>query len=299
LNIDPSNVSTFWYTNEYYSTTSQDNWKTRIASFSFANVFNLYGTATPPTICSGQSSQLNVTATGGSGTYTYSWSSIPAGFTSSLPNPVVTPLVPTQYIAAVSDGSSTKTDTVPVSVILQPTAYAGHDTTYPNTVPLFIAAGTASNYSSVKWLTDGDGHFNIDTVPASLYYPGQVDKNNGGVHLTLKAYPIGTCADTASSTVHITLSFPAGIGQISSGIFGFSLSPNPSKGIFSIVIDGIQTTEATITISDIAGSVIYSKNGITGNNPVKEIDLSGYPKGVYFVKVSADKQSTTKKLVLQ
>jgi hypothetical protein len=299
LNIDPSNVSTFWYTNEYYSNTSQDNWKTRIASFSFANVFNLNGTATPPTICSGQSSQLNVIATGGSGTYTYSWTSIPAGFTSALPNPVVTPTVTTQYIAAVSDGSSTKTDTVPVSVILPPTAYAGHDTTYKNIIPLFMATGTATNYSSVKWLTDGDGHFNIDTVPASLYYPGTVDRNNGGVNLTLKAYPIGPCADTASSTVHITLSFPAGIGQISSGIFGFTLSPNPSNGNISIVIDGIQNSEAKIVITNIAGIEIYSAKGITGNNPVKEINLSGYTKGVYFVKVSTDKQSATKKLVLQ
>jgi hypothetical protein len=162
-----------------------------------------------------------------------------------------------------------------------------------------MATGTATNYSSVKWLTDGDGHFNIDTVPASLYYPGTVDRNNGGVNLTLKAYPIGPCADTASSTVHITLSFPAGIGQISSGIFGFTLSPNPSNGNISIVIDGIQNSEAKIVITNIAGIEIYSAKGITGNNPVKEINLSGYTKGVYFVKVSTDKQSATKKLVLQ
>jgi hypothetical protein len=299
LNIDPSNVSTFWYTNEYYANTSQANWKTRIASFSFANVLNLNITATPPSVCSGQSSQLNVLATGGSGSYNYSWTSIPAGFTSSLPNPLVTPTISTQYIAAVNDGSATKTDTIAVSVILPPTAYAGHDTTYPNTAPLFPASGTASNYSSVEWFTDGDGHFNIDTVPASLYYPGPVDKNNGGVHLTLKAYPIGTCSDTASSTVHITLSFPAGIGQISSGIFGFTLSPNPSTGNFALVIDGIQNTQATITISDITGSEIYSEKGITINNPVKEINLAGYPKGIYFVRVSTERQSATKKLVLQ
>ena len=106
----------------------------------------------------------------------------------------------------------TKRDTVTVTVNQEPTAFAGNNATYPNTVPLFPAAGTASNYSSVKWFTDGDGHFNIDTVPASLYYPGTADKNNGGVDLALKAYPLGTCADTASSTVHITLSFPQGIG---------------------------------------------------------------------------------------
>jgi hypothetical protein len=36
-------------------------------------------TATPPLINIGQSSQLNVVATDGTGIYTYSWTSIPTG----------------------------------------------------------------------------------------------------------------------------------------------------------------------------------------------------------------------------
>ena len=35
LMIDPSDDCTFWYTNEYYSTTSQYNWQTEIGSFKF------------------------------------------------------------------------------------------------------------------------------------------------------------------------------------------------------------------------------------------------------------------------
>ena len=35
MTVDPSVSNTFWYTNEYYSTTSDRNWKTRIAAFSF------------------------------------------------------------------------------------------------------------------------------------------------------------------------------------------------------------------------------------------------------------------------
>ena len=161
---------------------------------------------------------------------------IPSGFTSNLPNPVATPVINTQYIVAVNDGNLTKRDTVTVTVNQEPTAFAGTNATYPNTVPLFPAAGTATNYSSVKWFTDGDGYFNNDTIPASLYYPGTADKNNGGVDLTLKAYPLGPCADTASSTVHITLPSLQGIGTHSSGVFGFTITPNPSNGNFSLII---------------------------------------------------------------
>ena len=37
LTVDPVNGCTFWYTNEYYSTTSSFNWRTRVGSFKFPN----------------------------------------------------------------------------------------------------------------------------------------------------------------------------------------------------------------------------------------------------------------------
>jgi hypothetical protein len=300
LDVDPSNPSTFWYTNEYYSTTSQASWKTRIASFSFADIFNVHATAIPSVVCLGTSSQLNAIATGGSGTYTYSWTSIPPGYTSTQQNPSVTPTITSQYIAAVNDGTITKTDTTMVTVTSPPTADAGPDATYANTIPFVLAAGTATFYSSVKWLTYGDGYFSNDSIPASLYYPGQVDRHNGGVDLTLQAYPLAPCADTASDIVHITLTFPAGIGDNSSGVFGITISPNPTNGLFTLVIHGIRNTETRITITDINGKEIYSENGNTSTNELtKVLNLAGYPKGTYFIKVLTDQNSTTNKLVLQ
>src|SRR5204863_5673629 len=35
LTVDPVDDCTFWYTNEYYSTTTSFNWRTRIGSFKF------------------------------------------------------------------------------------------------------------------------------------------------------------------------------------------------------------------------------------------------------------------------
>ena len=61
-------------------------------------------TATPSTLCAGGSTQLSAGASGGSGSYTYSWSSNPAGFTSALANPTVTPAVNTTYTVVVNDG---------------------------------------------------------------------------------------------------------------------------------------------------------------------------------------------------
>lgn len=299
MTVDPSAQSTFWYTQMYYAS-SGSNWSTRIASFSFADILNVVVKASPNTICAGQSSQLNAVGYGGSGTYTYSWTSIPAGFTSQLQNPVVSPSVTTQYIATVNDGTNSKSDTALVTVITQPTAYAGPPATYPNTTPLFPVTGTATSYSTVKWLTAGDGHFNMDTVLNSLYYPGTGDDGNGGVDLTLKAYPLAICSDTASSTVHITLSFPQGIGENSSGVFGVTVVPNPTSGQFSITVHGVRNTEIRISITDLTGKDIFTEteHAIT-NDQTKVIDLTGNPKGVYFIKVKTDQQSTTKKLVIE
>ncbi|MBX2898903.1 MAG: autotransporter-associated beta strand repeat-containing protein [Cyclobacteriaceae bacterium] len=76
-------------------------------------------------LCFGQSITLggSPTATGGSGTYTYSWSSVPPGFSSSQSNPVVTPALGSiTYIVQVTDAfGCSDTGQVDVSVGEVPT----------------------------------------------------------------------------------------------------------------------------------------------------------------------------------
>jgi len=61
-------------------------------------------TATPASICMGETSQLEAFATGGSGVYTYLWTSDPPGFNSTIVNPLVTPEETTTYFVEVDDG---------------------------------------------------------------------------------------------------------------------------------------------------------------------------------------------------
>jgi len=72
--------------------------------------------ANPEIIIPGESSQLNVLVNGGTGTYTYSWTSFPEGFSSSISNPLVTPTETTTYFVDVSDGSATTAGSVTVEV---------------------------------------------------------------------------------------------------------------------------------------------------------------------------------------
>ncbi len=89
---------------------------TMVITEAAASPLSVTASATPPAITSGQTSQLSATATGGSGTYTYSWTSNPSGFTSTLQNPVVTPTATTTYTVQVNDGANTANGTATVSV---------------------------------------------------------------------------------------------------------------------------------------------------------------------------------------
>ncbi|MCF8378208.1 MAG: choice-of-anchor J domain-containing protein [Bacteroidales bacterium] len=80
------------------------------------NSLVVIASATPDEICEGDSSQLNGTASGGSGNYSYLWTSDPPGFTSSEPNPIVYPDETTNYMLEINDGFVSMYDSVTVVV---------------------------------------------------------------------------------------------------------------------------------------------------------------------------------------
>ncbi len=99
LRIDPSDDSTFWYTNEYYTRNSvffNFNWSTAIASFTVGGSsnppdFNLSASPSSLTVKRGSSGSTNVTVTAinASSSVNLSVSGLPKGTSASFsPNPV-------------------------------------------------------------------------------------------------------------------------------------------------------------------------------------------------------------------
>jgi hypothetical protein len=115
-----------------------------------------YPAAHPPAICAGETSQLVSLASGGSGSYTYLWSSNPAGFNSTLPDPVVTPDQTTIYTVLVNDGYNVMTGNATVNVHPLPVPEAGNDTIIPHGTNT-VLQGSASN---------GSGSFSYHWEPA-------------------------------------------------------------------------------------------------------------------------------------
>jgi len=85
--------------------------------------------ADPEGVCYGGTVQLHTEVFGGLGSYAYSWTSDPVGFTSTFQNPQVIPEVNTIYYVEAADGTNTGSGQVSVSVYELPEVTLGADTT--------------------------------------------------------------------------------------------------------------------------------------------------------------------------
>ncbi len=101
-------------------------------------------------ICPGQPVQLISLAIGGSGTYTYSWTSEPPGHSSSLANPVFYPTGPTLFKLTVTDGNQLASKSISIYINSQPTLYqlsGGGSYCNPGETVQIQLSGSQANHS--------------------------------------------------------------------------------------------------------------------------------------------------------
>ena len=120
--------------------------------------------ADPGSFCTGEETQLHANASGGSGEYTYTWTSVPEGFTSSLSNPMASPAVTTLYTVEVFDGFNTVMGSVTVTVHPLPEVYAGADQYIPFGASTLIADATASGEPELSYFWTPSDAFMDATV---------------------------------------------------------------------------------------------------------------------------------------
>lgn len=74
----------------------------------------------------------------------------------------------------------------------------------------------------------------------------------------------------------------------------YRIYPNPSNNIFNI--DLRNNNEFEFKVYDITGKVIINKNKV--NRSFYQLDMSSYSSGMYFINITANNQSATRKLLL-
>lgn len=109
--------------------------------------------ATTQAVCHGSSATINAQVGGGSGTYSYSWTSNPPGFVSGIEDITVQPEVTTTYTLVVNDGFSSLSSNITITVYEDPIANAGPPQTIPHgtTTTLTGYAGSGAPPYSFQW----------------------------------------------------------------------------------------------------------------------------------------------------
>ncbi|MBX2916533.1 MAG: Ig-like domain-containing protein [Cyclobacteriaceae bacterium] len=184
-------------------------------------------------ICAGESVTLggNPPASGGTGFFSYSWTSTPSGFSSSSPNPTVSPLISRTYNLTVTDNSgATLVDQIIVTVNPKPTAAFD-----PSTRTSFIVtegayellgsgtpAGGTNSFSGLGVTQSGTGAY---------YFNPSVAGIGTNIPLTYTYTDSNSCTDQAVIFVNVLSQSPVlGLASQYCSNAGLSnvLSPNPA-----------------------------------------------------------------------
>lgn len=263
------------------------------------SVLTANASATPSSICIGSQSQLNVEVAGGSGTYTYSWTSVPAGFTSTLKDPWVQPTSNTTYYVAVIDGTSVANSQASVNVTPLATANAGEDTICCHDVLSIPLHGFAGNFSSIQWSTGGDGVFTNANALITSYIPGTNDRLAPSFSLMLSANPANPCLNPTVDEKMVSIEICESLNEAEGINNVVVISPNPTQGKVNIAFTA-QGNQCELAVYSNAGEQLLSNlyECKPGKNSVA-LNLENLRPGIYFLVINNYTATVHKKLIIQ
>lgn len=216
---------------------------------------------TTSSICSGSAVSLGSTAISG---HTYSWTSNPAGFYSTLANPTVYPTVKTVYrlTETITATGCSSSDSVTISVNPLPTPYAGANDTICAGYSAYLGRYSASGHT-YRWTSKPVGF--TSTSPTTFVYPTV----STTYYLTETITSTG-CSKTDS--VRITINpVSAGIGQKNQSICqGQSLTIGSSAisghtYSWTSSPPGLSSTASQVTVKPAASTTYYRTEKITSS----------------------------------
>lgn len=235
-------------------------------------------TASPEELCEGDWTQLNAVPVGGSGTYTYTWTSDPAGFNSGIQNPVAFPEENTTYYVAVADGSNTANADVAVTV---------------NSLPFISLGDWPDNLCNVGVppvqliALPGGGTFTGPGVSISGVFISSL-ANIGWNVITYTYEDASGCENSAQDSIYVDNC--VGLEDLSAAEESVNLYPNPSGGAFTL--ESEETIEK-IEIIDQSGRMVMMRKINDKSTPISSLRSKGY----YFMRVYIENQDAAPTVV--
>ncbi|MCK9399333.1 MAG: GEVED domain-containing protein [Bacteroidales bacterium] len=243
------------------------------------------------TICLGESVQLTSEVIGGSGTFTYTWTSDPAGFTSGEANVTVTPDVTTTYFLEVFDGFLTFGDQITIQVNPLPSVYIGADTAICQGESLVISAG--EGFASYLWNTS-ETTTSIETAVEGAYWV-EVTNEFGcarldTLYLIVTQFPVKPVISSGPATVDNY--------NATSSTYSCAEDPYVTTFQWSVTPSEAGTTSSTGTNGEFAwtagytGSVLITVMGLNdcGNSEFSDAFATEIYSSAGLNEISTDRQ---------
>ena len=222
-------------------------------------------------ICLGKSVKIGTTAVGN---YLYSWTSSVGNFTSSVANPVVSPLTTTSYYLTVTNGSLSAKDTVVVIV-------SSVQANLPDTL---LIACLGSSYSIGTTAQQGLS-YQWSSIPAgftsTMSDPTITPISNNVLYNLLVNNNATGCV--ANASVHVIADSCLGNGII--------IYPNPANNQITIRYEQNTVFPNYFILLNSNGSIVLNKELLLLNT---QIDLSIYLAGLYYYTIKTSTGQTLK-----
>lgn len=242
--------------------------------------------AFPTQICANDSSQIIVTASGGSGSYTYQWSPQAGLSNPSVCDPIASPSVTTTYSYTVTDGTATDTGSQIINVKPLPlvTLNLPHDTLCH--LDMFELSGGSP----------AGGTFSGIGVAGNMFIASNANMEEW--NLLNYSYTAGNgCSKTACDSIYVRIC--GGIEELM--LFDDVLiNPNPGKTTFRLTFTGYKASLSYLRLYDPLGNEIYKQEIAVkpGRNDIS-IRLPEIAAGLYYLSLGQFHNEIALKIIIQ
>jgi hypothetical protein len=235
-------------------------------------------------VCPGTSIQLTAIPLSGTSavSFTYSWTSDPAGFTSTLSNPSTTLNVTTIYTVEINDGINKATASKTIYTDAAPDKpeiiLKGED----------ILICPDSGLYSYEWFYE-----NVVLTGETKQFC-RINPSLGG------NYYVRTSIENGCKSTSDAFAFAASANIPEQDGIYIEVYPVPNSGNFMLNMLSDNTGEVTINIKDFSGNII--KNIVTRKNSgnlFEQINIGNVTKGLYLVEIMFNGKTYFKKMVIE
>jgi hypothetical protein len=129
-------------------------------------------------------------------------------------------------------------------------------------------------------------------------YGEQIDFFQISTILYTSGWFLGGFGSEITAVVRMNISIPTNTNQVELKNATLDVFPNPAQNYATVDLKLENPTDATLTVSDVTGRVVYQENLNNVSNERLTLDVSQYAAGTYFVKVTTAEGIKTQRLVV-